>query len=60
MRLVHIAMTFSFVEEPKGTRITEVVDIRTLLPVKRFMRGLIGEQHALMFAAIDRATEVRG
>lgn len=58
MGMVRIAMTFSFVEESSGTRITEAVDITTLLPVKRFMRWLIREQHAILFANINRAMAV--
>lgn len=55
MGMVRIAMTFSFTETPGETLVREDVTLRTFLPVKRFMRWLIREQHAIMFANIERA-----
>lgn len=57
MGMVRVEMIFSFTEQPKRTLLREDVEIRTLLPIKRFMRWLIREQHAVMFANIERVIQ---
>lgn len=59
MGMVHLHFTFRV--EPKGLRclVQERAEVRSLLPIRRLMNGIIRKQHAILFATIERACQAR-
>ncbi|MCC6400180.1 MAG: SRPBCC family protein [Flavobacteriales bacterium] len=59
MGLAHLHFTFRV--EPKGLSclVQERAEVRSPLPIQRFMHGIIRTQHAILFANIERACQVR-
>lgn len=54
MRLTKLSMNFSFDEQRDHTIVNEELEIKSPLPIHRFMVNLIKEQHQLMFEAIEK------
>ena len=53
-KLTHIVLSFIITPTEKGCKIEEEIHIWSVLPIQRYMNKLFEDQHALLFANINR------